>query len=71
MFISIYILLALSLVKNKDFITKDRIRMSKVFYQYASEQVKIKKEKQLLSEGESTCSLTRSKNNNNPKNLKN
>jgi hypothetical protein len=39
----------------------DKTRMSKGFYQYAREKIKIKKEKELILESESTGRLTRSK----------
>jgi hypothetical protein len=38
-----------------------KTRMSKGFYQYAREKIKIKKEKELILESESTGRLTRSK----------
>ena len=38
-----------------------KTRMSKGFYQYAREKIKIKKEKELILESESTDRLTRSK----------
>jgi hypothetical protein len=39
----------------------DKTRMSKGFYQYAREKIKIKKEKELILESESIGRLTRSK----------